>query len=169
MNIRRVYETTIIINASLNEQDLEAATNKVIAYITDRGGVLEETNKWGNRRLAYPINKKHHGYYLHLVYNIQPVEIPSIERFLVLEDTVIRHLTLQLEPELREFRKQKSLAEGKSGETMISSVVEIEKVTNVYGETEAYLLTGDGVAEILQDAPAIVEDIIVDEDIIAEE
>jgi len=158
MNIRRVYETTIIINAALNEQDTEAAVNKVIAYIQDRGGTIEETNKWGNRRLAYPINKKHHGYYMHLIYNIQPVEIPSIERFLVLDDTVIRHLTLQLNPELREFRKQKSLAEGKSGETIISSVVEIEKVVNVFGETEAYVLTGEGVAEVVSDIPVIEEE-----------
>jgi len=155
MNIRRVYETTIIINAALGEQEIEAAVNKVIAYIEDRGGVVEETNKWGNRRLAYPINKKHHGYYMHLVYNIQPVEIPSIERFLVLDDTVIRHLTLQLNPELRKYRKQKSLAEGKSGETIISSVIEIEKITNVFGETEAYVLTGEDVAEVVQNIPVI--------------
>jgi len=92
---------------------------------------------------------------MHLVYNIPPVEIPSIERFLVLDDTVIRHLTLQLAPELREHRKQKSLAEGKAGETIISSVVEIEKVTNVFGETEAYVITGEGVPEVLQDVPII--------------
>ena len=155
MNIRRVYETTIIINASLVEQEIEAAANKLISYIEDRGGSIEEINKWGNRRLAYPIDKKQHGYYIHLVYNIQPAEIPTIERFLVLEDTVIRHLTLQLTRELREFRKQKSLAEGKAGETIISSVVEIEKVTNVFGETEAYIITGEEVAEVLKDIPVI--------------
>ena len=158
MNIRRVYETTIIINASLGEQEIEAAVNKIISYIEDRGGAIEETKKWGNRRLAYPIDKKQHGYYIHLVYNIMPVEVPSIERFLVLDDTVIRHLTLQLEQELRDYRKKKSLAIGKAGETIISSVVEIEKVTNVFGETEAYILTGDNVAEVLQDIP-IIEDL----------
>ncbi len=163
MNVRRVYETTIIINSAIGEQETENAVNKIIAYIEGRSGVIEETNKWGNRRLAYTINKKQHGYYLHLVYNIYPAEVPSIERFLVLEDTVMRHLTLQLEPELREHRKQKSLAQGSTGETLISSVVEIEKVTNVYGETEAYLLTGEGVAEKLpEDIPVVAEEIILD-------
>ena len=161
MNIHRVYETTIIINPAIGEQEIEAATNKVIAYVVDRGGVVEETNKWGNRRLAYPINKKHHGYYMHIVYNIQPAEIPSIERFLVLEDTVIRHLTLQLEPELREYRKQKSLAEGKSGETIISSVIEIEKVTNVFDETESVVLAAEEEEEVLQDIPVV--DVIEEE------
>jgi len=158
MNIRRVYETTIIINASLGEQETEAAINKIIAYIQDRGGVVEEINKWGNRRLAYTISKKNHGYYMHLVYNILPVEVPNIERFLTLDDMIIRHLTLQLDTALREFRRQKSLAEGKSGETIISSVVEIEKITNVYGETEIYALTGEGIAEPVEDLPVLEED-----------
>jgi small subunit ribosomal protein S6 len=159
MNIRRVYETTIIINAAIGDLETEAAINKIITYVENRGGVIEEINKWGTRRLAYSINKRHHGYYMHLIYNIQPVEVPSIERFLVLDDGVIRHLTLQLEPELREYRKQKSLAEGKSGETMISSVVEIEKVTNVYGETEAFVLTGEGVAEAVENLPILEDDV----------
>ena len=159
MSVRRVYETTIIINSAIGEQETEAAVDKIISNVESRGGVIEETNKWGNRRLAYPIKKKHHGYYLHLVYNIPPVEIPSIERFFVLEDTVMRHLTLQLEPELREYRKQKSLAEGKSGETIISSVAEIEKTASVYGETEPFILDGDEVSpEILQDIPEDVQE-----------
>jgi len=44
-----------------------------------------------------------------------------LERFLTLEDTILRHLTLQLSSALREYRRERSLAEGKSGETMISS------------------------------------------------
>ncbi|MDR0927657.1 MAG: 30S ribosomal protein S6 [Ignavibacteria bacterium] len=127
MSIRRVYETTTIINAALEPQDIEGAVNKITSFIENHGGVVEETNKWGNRRLAYPISKRHHGYYVHFVYNIQPAEVPILERFLVLDDTILRHLTLLLEPELREYRKQKSLSEGKSGETILSSIVEVEK------------------------------------------
>ena len=128
MSIRRVYETTIIINAALEDPDIDAAINKIASFLENHGGVIEETNKWGRRRLAYPINKKFNGYYVHLVYDVQPNVIPPFERFLVLEDKILRHLTLQLEPEMREYRKEKSLAEGKSGETIISSAEEAERV-----------------------------------------
>ena len=161
MSIRRVYETTTIINIIMGEQEVEAVIEKITAYINNRGGEIEEINKWGNRHLAYPIEKKHNGYYLHIVYNIQPLEVPSIERFLVLDDSILRHLTLQLTPELREFRKQKSLAEGKSGETILSSVVEVGKVITAYGDDTAYVLTGEGTPEEItpEVMPALAEEI----------
>jgi len=124
MSLRRVYETTIIINAALEDPDVETAINKITSYLENHGGVIEEQNKWGRRRLAYPINKKSNGYYVHLVFNSNPSIIPALERFLTLDDTILRHLTLHLSNELREYRKERSLAEGKSGETLISSVTE---------------------------------------------
>ena len=130
MSIRRVYETTIIINAALEDPDIDVIINKTISLLENHGGVIEETNKWGRRRLAYAINKKHNGYYVHLIFEAAPNVIPVLERFLVLEDTILRHLTLQLSAELRAYRKEKSLAAGKSGETTISSIIEVEKELN---------------------------------------
>jgi small subunit ribosomal protein S6 len=121
MSLRRVYETTIIINAALEDPDIDAVITKITNYLENHGGEIEEKNKWGRRRLAYPINKKHNGYYVHLIFNSVPSILPSLERFLTLEDTILRHLTLQLSSALREYRRERSLAEGKSGETMISS------------------------------------------------
>ena len=45
----------------------------------------------------------------------------------MLDDAILRHLTLQLTPQLREYRKQKSLAGGNTGETIITSATEIIK------------------------------------------
>lgn len=138
MNIRRVYETTIIINAALEDPDIDLAINKVTAFLENHGGVIEETNKWGRRRLAYPIKRKFNGYYVHLIFNAQPSMIPTFERFLVLEDKILRHLTLQLETKMREYRKEKSLAEGKSGETIISSADEVEKQVPAFTDYNNY-------------------------------
>ncbi|MGI6370602.1 MAG: 30S ribosomal protein S6 [Candidatus Kapaibacterium sp.] len=121
MSLRRVYETTIIINAALEDPDIDAVITKITNYLENHGGEIEEKNKWGRRRLAYPINKKYNGYYVHLIFNSVPSILPSLERFLTLEDTILRHLTLQLSSALREYRRERSLAEGKSGETTISS------------------------------------------------
>lgn len=124
MSIRRVYETTIIINAALESDDTEAVITKITSYIESHGGNVEELDKWGKRQLAYDIEGRHHGYYIHVVFNIQSGEIPGLERFLVLDDTVLRHLTLLFEPELRAYRKEKSLAAGNNGDTIITSVSE---------------------------------------------
>jgi len=127
MSLRRVYETTVIINAALEDADIDAVVSKITNYIESHGGEISQINKWGRRRLAYPINKKYNGYYVHLVFNSVPSVLPVLERFLVLEDTVLRHLTLVLPERLRKLRLEKALAEGKSGENTTLSFDEPEK------------------------------------------
>jgi small subunit ribosomal protein S6 len=114
MGLRRLYETTFIVNAALEDQDIEAVINKVSNYIENHGGEIQEVHRWGRRRLAYPINKKFNGFYVHIIFESNPNAIPILERFLVLEDTVLRHLTLILPKKLFNFRKQRALRDGKA-------------------------------------------------------
>lgn len=109
MSLRRVYETTIIVNAALEDNDVENVISKVTAYIENHGGVIQEIDRWGRKRLAYPINKKYNGFYVHIVFDANSNTVPILERFLVLEDTVLRHLTLVLPAKLREFRAKKAI------------------------------------------------------------
>ena len=128
MNIRRLYESTIIINAALEDPDIDGVISKVATYIENHGGTILEVNKWGRRRLAYPINKKYNGFYVHIVFETLPNSVPVLERFLVLEDTVLRHLTLQLSDALREYRKERALAAGTtSGTVLISTTDEVKE------------------------------------------
>ncbi|MCX7879680.1 MAG: 30S ribosomal protein S6 [Ignavibacteria bacterium] len=113
MSVRKIYETTFIINAALEDFDVESIITKVTNYIESLGADILQINKWGRRRLAYPINKKYNGYYVHILYEASPSIIPIFERFLILDDTILRHLTLALPKRLRNYRLR-SLAEGKS-------------------------------------------------------
>lgn len=113
MNARRTYETTIILNAALEDQDIDASINKVTAYIENHGGIIKELTKWGRKRLAYPINKKFNGFYCHIIFDTMPDSVPVFERFLVLEDSILRHLTLILPDKLREYRQKRELEEGR--------------------------------------------------------
>jgi len=121
MSIRRRYETTIIVNAALEDSDIESLLDKVSSYIENHGGTISELDRWGRRRLAYPINKKFNGYYVHFVFETVPSTIPILERFLVLEDTVLRHLSLLLPDRLYEYRRKKGLADGKAYGALFSA------------------------------------------------
>ncbi len=135
MSLRRIYESTIIVNAALEDVDIEAVIARICSYIENHGGQILEVDKWGRKRLAYPINKKYNGYYVHIVFDSLPANIPMFERFLILEDTVIRHLTLVLSEKLRAFRKERALADGKaSGPTLIG---EADEPTKSNPENEA--------------------------------
>ncbi len=112
--MRRLYESTFIVNAALEDMDIEAVITKVTSYIENQGGEIKTVDRWGRRRLAYPINKKFNGFYVHIEFDAAPNAVPVIERFYVLEDTILRHLTLVLPEELKALREKKALERGKA-------------------------------------------------------
>ncbi|MFM6955790.1 MAG: 30S ribosomal protein S6 [Ignavibacteria bacterium] len=112
MSIRRLYESTFIINAALEDPDVEAVIRRVTDYIENHGGTFVEMNKWGRRRLAYPIKKKYNGYYVYMAFEAASEVLPLVERFFTLEENVLRHLTLELSEKLREHRKERALIAG---------------------------------------------------------
>ena len=111
MSIRRTYESTYIANAALEDGEIDALVARVNDFITEHGGQIIEVNKWGRRRLAYPVAKKYNGFYVYMAYEAPAEIIPQLERFFILEEAVIRHLTLQLDLKLREFRKHRAEAQ----------------------------------------------------------
>ncbi len=131
MSERRLYETTFIVNAALEDNDIEAVVNKVINQISNNSGTIQEINKWGRKRLAYPINKKHNGFYVNLIYQSIPEFIPSLERFMTLDDTILRHLTLQIDPKLLEIRTKRAMEEGQDvTREIVEAEVPIVEETN---------------------------------------
>lgn len=108
MSNRRLYETTYILNAALEDPEIEEAIGRISEYIVQHGGTIHEINRWGRRRLAYPIRKKYNGYYVHCIFDAPPSSVPVIERYLILDDSVLRHLTLQLSERLIQYRKQRA-------------------------------------------------------------
>ncbi|MFA7327645.1 MAG: 30S ribosomal protein S6 [Candidatus Kapaibacterium sp.] len=110
---RRRYETTLIINAALEDQEIDAVVSKVTKYIEDNGGEVENIKNAGRRRLAYPINKKYNGCYVHIQFLASSEFQTLYNKFLILEDTILRHLNLDLPDAMIEYRKQRDLEVGK--------------------------------------------------------
>ncbi|MEN9828515.1 MAG: hypothetical protein RJA11_1131 [Bacteroidota bacterium] len=130
MSIRRLYESTFIINAALEDPDVEAVIRRVTDYIENHGGTFVEMNKWGRRRLAYPIKKKYNGYYVYMAFEAASEILPLVERFFNLEENVLRHMTLELSEKLREHRKERALIAGSTipAEPLEESVAPVKAV-----------------------------------------
>ncbi|MBI2793111.1 MAG: 30S ribosomal protein S6 [Ignavibacteria bacterium] len=111
MSIRRLYESTYIVNAVLEDAEIDSIVDRLVEFIGEHGAQILEMNKWGRRRLAYPIKKKYNGYYVYLVFEAPAEAIPQLERFYDLDENIMRHLTVQLDPKLREFRKVRAEAQ----------------------------------------------------------
>lgn len=94
---KRLYESTFIVNASLDDAQIDQIIGRVEEFITNNGGEITSLNKWGRKRLAYPIRKKNNGFYVLIEFKAPNNLITQLERFHQLEETIIRYLTIQLD------------------------------------------------------------------------
>ena len=108
---KNTYELTYILNAVLNEGQLKDLVQRVNAYITENGGNVLESDEWGQRRLAYPIEKRRNGYYVNVHFEADPALVGKLERALQINEDVMRYLTLKLDAKmLRHYEQQKTKA-----------------------------------------------------------
>ncbi len=118
------YESVIILNATLEDDQIEVSLNKVLDSIKSYGGEIKDMDRWGRKRLAYPIDKAKSGYYVVIRFAAPTEAIARIERVYRLDETVIRFLTVELTKEAIEyFETQK----GKAAEAAAQAVEENSK------------------------------------------
>ena len=58
------YELLLILSASNEDGDKDALIEKVSKMLEAKGATVTSVDKWGNKKLAYPINFKNDGYYV---------------------------------------------------------------------------------------------------------
>lgn len=105
MDNARIYETTVILNASLDDAQIDVAIGRVQETITKNGGTVVALNKWGRKRLAYPINKKTNGFYVNIEFTAPSALLALLERSYQLDEMVLRYLTIVLSSKAIAARK----------------------------------------------------------------
>lgn len=88
----RKYEAALILLSNLEEDVRNAEIEKIKSIITDRQGTVEKVNEWGQRRLAYEIDKKREGYYVFINFTAGSDAVNEIDRICKISDNVIRHM-----------------------------------------------------------------------------
>lgn len=92
----RKYETMFILKSNLEEEKRNELINKFKSII-ETDGQITSVDEWGNRKLAYEINKLNDGYYV-LINFMAGTELPKeLDRNFKISDDVIRHLIINLE------------------------------------------------------------------------
>ena len=94
----RNYELAYIVDPELEEQAITDLEERVKGWIEAAGGKLAEINRWGKRRLAYPIKKKTDGYYFFMAIEMPPQAGALIERDLRLSEHILRFMITLKEP-----------------------------------------------------------------------
>jgi len=107
----RLYETTFIVNASLDDPQVDAVVTRVQDTITKNGGTVKALNKWGRKRLSYSINKKTNGYYVNVEFQSPAAAPNALERFYQLDEMILRHLTIAVDKRAIKARAAVAAAE----------------------------------------------------------
>ena len=88
------YELLYIIDNDIADEAKEAVIAKISAVVTDNGGTVDEVDKWGTRKLAYPINYKSEGYYVLVNFSAEPSLPAELERVMRITDSIVRFLVV---------------------------------------------------------------------------
>ena len=97
----RKYETIIILQPDLGEDDIKIVTGKIQDVVTSYKGELFRLDDWGIRKLAYSIRKCARGRYYYVRYDGDAALIAELERRLRLDEKVLRYQSVNItdEPE----------------------------------------------------------------------
>ena len=86
------YEMLYILDASLTDEAKEGIITKFEDLVKNNGGVVEKTDRWGVKKLQYPINYKSEGYYVLMTFEAEKSIVVEIKRIAGITDGIIRRL-----------------------------------------------------------------------------
>jgi small subunit ribosomal protein S6 len=89
----RGYEAIFIFRPSLTEEDRMKHVEK-IEKIISAGGVLHESNYWGRKRFAYPIQKFIDGHFYLFVFDAESTIPHDLKRLTKITETILRSLII---------------------------------------------------------------------------
>jgi small subunit ribosomal protein S6 len=91
----RPYEVMVIFDVDLEEADIRQRVERVHELVRSKGGVPGNASHWGRRTFAYEIKHRSEGYYVVLEVTAEPATMSEVDRFLALEDAVLRHKVIR--------------------------------------------------------------------------
>ncbi|MCD5414640.1 MAG: 30S ribosomal protein S6 [Clostridiales bacterium] len=88
------YELMYILNTNTDEERKTQLQEKFTGII-EADGQVEKVDIWGQRKLAYEINKLNEGFYV-LIHFESSIKVPKeLDRNLKIADEVIRHMIVR--------------------------------------------------------------------------
>ncbi len=90
------YETLVLLSPELAEENRKEILELITTIVDREGGKMIETDDWGMRQLAYPVEKQTRGYYVRLVYEAPNALVAELERNIRITDGIFKFMTVKL-------------------------------------------------------------------------
>lgn len=86
------YDMLYIISPEVTEEAREVIIKKFEDLVVANGGTVEKTDKWGMKKLQYPINYKSEGYYVVMTFEAGKDFVVELKRVVGITDGIMRRL-----------------------------------------------------------------------------
>jgi len=101
------YELMVIFTPVLNDESYAAAQKKYVDFITEHGGAIVNSNPWGLKSLAYPIQKKTTGMYWVVEFTAPSDLNEKLKIQFLRDEQVMRHLFVRLDKHAVDYNARK--------------------------------------------------------------
>jgi len=110
------YETVFIAEPEIATEAVDQLLTKIKKAITDNQGTVGNEDRWGRRRLAYPIQGFREGFYVVLTFNAEGGVVNALEHVFRVTDSVVRHITIKIIKKNKTFPPRRVKPAGASSE-----------------------------------------------------
>lgn len=107
-----VYEGMFILDSNRYARDAAGTVADIPTAIEQFGGKMLASRLWEERRLAYPIKGHRKGTYWLTYFQLPGDQVTSLNRQFQLNESIIRSLTLKIEPRIADAMVQHALTGG---------------------------------------------------------
>jgi len=134
----RRYETIFIVRSDLPDDVLDELIERFGGIITGMKGIVVAVERWGKRKLAYPIKKEIKGYYILMDFVGDNTVVTELEKKMKFDDNILKYLSTKKakKVDLKEIEKEMAAGQDKSpedttpAETVSASEMDITDVTD---------------------------------------
>lgn len=124
----RQYETGFLVSPNLTEEETDKLILQMAEVVFRKKGKMLKEDRWGKRKLAYPISKFEEAFYVFFHYEGEH-DVPSeLERRFKQTDTILRYLTVKREPKENIKKRKKPVRAREKEAEMPEAEVEKEAV-----------------------------------------
>ena len=107
----RVYEEFFNVRPDTLDEELDPLIEQFKSVITQAGGTVDKTEKWGIRKLAYRVMKQSEGQYILLQFTANPEAVKELERRMRVADAVMKFITVRIDEKLKRIEKRRKARE----------------------------------------------------------
>lgn len=91
----KAYELLFFISPSIDDEVRLAMMKRIDDTIITQGGVVDNVDEWGKRKLAFEVDGLTEGNYTLIDFHTEPAAIAELDRVLHISDDVVRYMIVR--------------------------------------------------------------------------